>query len=150
MWQVVSGVLAVALIAVLIMNFTNVDNGNQWKTRATTSEALTTQLQAKFKASEASAKKLKARTISLANEKAQAEDDQTVTNINKQIADGISKQLDTCVADLQNLFSSLAAATTPEAKNQIGSQQEGAYASCDAAASAAEGFSNYLQNQANK
>lgn len=143
--------LAVALIATLIMNFTNVDNGSQWKKQATTSEALANQMQAKLEASEAAASKLKARTISLANEKAQAEDNQTVTNINQQIAAGISKNLDTCTSDLQQVFSDIASATTQDELNRIGSASlQNAITACDAAARSAEGFSQYLQNQGNK
>jgi gas vesicle protein len=149
-WQVVSGVLAVALVAVLIMNFTNVDNGTQWKKRATTSEALTSQMQAKLKASEESAAQLKARTISLANEKAKAEDDQTVTNISKKVADSISSKLDTCTADLQEVFSEIAAAATQADLEQIGANLRDTYAACDAAANAADGFSQYLQSQGDK
>jgi gas vesicle protein len=149
-WQVVSGVLAVALVAVLIMNFTNVDNGTQWKKRATTSEALTSQMQAKLKASEESAAQLKARTISLANEKAKAEDDQTVPNNSKKVADSISSKLDTCTADLQEVFSEIAAAATQADLEQIGANLRDTYAACDAAANAADGFSQYLQSQGDK
>lgn len=151
LWQIVSGVLAVALMAVLIMNFTNVDNGSQWKKRATTSEALSNQLQAKLKASEESAAELKVRTISLANEKAQAVDEQTATNINQKIADGTAKKLDACISSLQEVFSEISAATDQDALNTIGNTTlQDAYTTCDAAARSAEGFSQYLQNLANK
>ena len=91
-------------------------------------------MQAKLKASEASAVQLKARTISLANEKARAEDDQTVTNISKEVADSISSKLDTCTGDLQQVFSEIAAATTQADLDQIGSNLRDTYAACEAAA----------------
>ena len=142
--------LAIALVVVVIMNFTNVDNGSQWKDRATTAEKLTDQMQAKLKASEASAAQLKARTISLANEKAQAEDHQAVTNISAQVAKEISRKLDACTADLQQAFSDIADATTRAELDQIGANLQDTYVACDAAANAADGFSQYLQNQADK
>lgn len=150
LWQIISGVLAIALVAAVIITATNADNGSQWKKRANTAESLAHQMQTKLAASEAASKDLKARTITLANEKAQAEDDRTITKINQKIASGISTKLDSCTADLQDLFSKIAAATSVDQLNQIANTTaEDAYRSCDAASRAAEGFSQYLQNQGN-
>ena len=67
-----------------------------------------------------------------------------------QVAKEISRKLDTCTADLQQAFSDIADATTRAELDQIGANLQDTYVACDAAANAADGFSQYLQNQADK
>lgn len=146
-WQVLCGVLAVGLIAAVLVTLSNADNGNKWKDRATSSEALASQLQTKLAASEESNTALKARTISLAAEKAKAEDTATVNKVQKTFAATVSKQLDTCTAELSTVFDDLAAATTLNDLQAVSAEFDTASADCSAAANAADSLSQYLQNQ---
>lgn len=148
-WQILSGVLAIALIVAVIVTLTNTDNGTQWKTRAVSAESLAQQLQTKMKASEASATALQARTVKLAAEKAKVEDNAKVQSLNVTIAKSLSDKLNDCTDRLQTVFGELVSAQSQSEIARIeGSDLQQTFNVCDQAASAADGFSQYLADNA--
>lgn len=137
--------MAIALIALGILTATNHDNGSQWRHRATTAESLSTRLETKLKASESSTRSLRTRIVTLAAAKAKAEDNDAVTSVNVQFATSLAAALDSCTSQLNTVFEELAQAQTNEQLQSIAANDaQRAFATCDAAATAASGFSQYL------
>ena len=144
-WQILCGVMAIALIGLGILTATNSDNGSQWRQRATTAETLSTQLEAKLKTSESSTRSLRTRIVTLAAAKTKAEDNAAVTNVNVQFATSLAAALDSCTSQLNTVFEELAAAqSTQDVQSIAANDAQRAFATCDAAATAASGFSQYL------
>ena len=145
LWQILCGVMAIALIGLVIVTATNSDNGSQWRQRATTAESLSTQLGAKLKASESSTGALRTRIVTLAAAKAKAEDNSAVTSVNVQFATSLAAALDSCTSQLNTVFEELSAAQSSQQVQSIAANDaQRAFATCDAAATAASGFSQYL------
>lgn len=137
--------MAIALIGLVIVTATNSDNGSQWHQRATTAESLSTQLEAKLKTSESSTRSLRTRIVTLAAAKAKAEDNAAVTSVNVQFATSLAASLDSCTSQLNTVFEELAAAqSNQEVQSIAANDAQRAFATCDAAATAASGFSQYL------
>jgi hypothetical protein len=140
-------VLVVGIIAAAIVMLTNADNGNKWQSQATTSQNLADQLNTQLLASADAATTLKARTVSLAAEKAKAEDNAAVNKVNQSIASTLSKQLDACTESLSTLFDELAAATSLRELQGISADYQSAATKCSVAANGAESLSQYLKGQ---
>ncbi len=146
-WQILSGVLAIVAVVAVIVTVTNHDNGSQWKSRATKAETLASQMQAKLTKSEETSTSLQKRTVELAAEKAEAEDNAMVRSLDADFTESVSDQLDTCSAGIDELFDEIAAAASFEELQAYGDEADTVYNQCLAAGEAASQLSQYLRDE---
>jgi hypothetical protein len=141
-------VLAVVAVGAVLVAMNNSQSGNRWKTQATSASALAQKLDTQLAASEAASKKLEVRTVTLAAEKADANDKLAVRSVLPTDGAATADLLDRCSSGTRNLLNAVANAQSQAELAALGNQANQVFQVCGNAQAAASQLANYLRDQA--
>ncbi len=148
LWPVLCLVLAVVAVGAVLVALNNSKTGNRWKTQATSASALAQKLDNQLAASEAASKKLEVRTVTLAAEKADANDKLAVRSVLPADVAATANLLDNCSTGTRNLLNAVADAQSQAELDALSNQANQVFQVCGNAQGAASQLANFLRDQA--
>jgi hypothetical protein len=148
LWPALCLVLAVVAVGAVLVALNNSQSGNRWKTQATSASALAQKLDTELATSEAASKKLEVRTVTLAAEKADANDKLAVRSVLPTDVAATADLLDKCSSGTRNLLNAVADAQSQAELDSLSNQANQVFQVCGNAQGAASQLANYLRDQA--
>jgi hypothetical protein len=148
LWPALCLVLAVVAVGAVLVALNNSQSGNRWKTQATSASALAQKLDTELATSEAASKKLEVRTVTLAAEKADANDKLAVRSVLPTDVAATADLLDKCSSGTRNLLNAVADAQSQAELDSLSNQANQVFQVCGNAQAAASQLANYLRDQA--
>lgn len=141
---------ATAAVATIIAVHDNA-SARQWRDRAGATEARLdqtweayTDLSTRFDEVSETVDALEERTITLADEKARAQDRATLADVDGATAATVADRLETCTRELIGVFSAISAATSQEEIDALAADFQATAELCDSAADGARSLGDFL------